>query len=1481
MESQDFVGPSPDAPRSTAVTSLSDGSRLSSALSDTLAIDSLSIHTNDNLFCFCDLVVVDLCFHCKNLLPLLQTAEQSSTSPAPQLQLHPSWPPARTTVDNVDVSLQNFMSDVPTTAGDRPCDGENAAPNNLVEEIASATPPLPQRRQLETEGSVAQEEKNDGVQSEIKANAAEASLEENPNSTPLEIEPAQESTTESGEGLGAGASTAAAESTSVITSAANVVGDDRTAVLDTNSLDMSNTAAESQFAMQQSTSALLPTFEPSLIALDGTTLPPKQELPEIQDLGILPAPLAQANGIQSINEPGLQDIRQAADLLPAAMDVIVPDLPEGGMDPMVVPDDIPVEPEQNERIAAFAKLLFEDGEFYMTTYSVVIGRDVEAARSEIRREYKTQRELEKRQREAPRTPKRRRTGSASQSRMSESGGIVAMDEAQIAAEKLQRRHSLQANSVSSASQYLSQPASFSQPDLTTHYQTLATKSLNPNATVYNNENSMSNFPDPTECPHIPIHPPKNLGGGRAGWKGISRTHAKIAYSFEENCFELHVLGGNGAFHDQVHYSKGESVALHHQSLIQIGGVSIKFLLPDMPISDDEDDGRSERSVSTSGSYSGKMSFSFENGQGESIVMSDDDESDSQEQMSLSHWNVNDYLSDDLVDSDSEEGEEEEMEAPKSKKQASRSKPTVKTTPKKQNRMYKGRRKRRGKYRRIAKSVEEEVEEEGEEEEGEEEEVEEEGPVQRSKNRGRESGKQPVKVPSKSNKALEKERAREDKARTKAEKQVAKEDKSKVKAQSPSREEDPDNDKPKQSTELHVTAITDRSDDMRTLVDDVVNGGRQLPPEEAERLGIPPDTLFTRKKGPGRPPKDGIMSKREKAIFARQKKEAEKALKMGLDPSKLPPIDTKIKSTPRPRKDSEIVTADGDGADGNREPGSAQLEGEKKVSKPMRPARSPSPEMKESDYTEEQLQRPAANYVVLIHEAISAHPNKAMTLQQIYSAIERKYPYYKFRTSTTGWQSSVRHNLGGHNAFVKKEKDGKGWVWTIDPEVSIDKDKGKKRPPTPPPQPHGNHYPYSYPRPGYPYGSSGTQTHNGPYSRPPATYPPPHGSTAQPPVPAVRIPSSLKGANTPASVSTTPARPDAQRQPAYASPYDPSRTASANSAPRPSPYAASPYASSPYGPPRAGPTQPSSTTGPPRQSNTPPSYPPRPSNTPPGMPPQGTSNHHNSYPLHRPGIPGRKPPPTRTPDTDRLLVVFKQHFLKNATSNPAEKDQHEANIDQAIDRVFHPEKWNKLPELQISRLMDSLMKMLDSDALRRPFLATASSQQPPTTATAAAEKVPGTNTPVVPSAVPSSKLKDATAKESEIPRSANLGAQDRSAVSASVSNSSAAPVADMAPKPIVAASKPMPATDVAKTEDSELLTRKSPTPPAVEPLTPPANRSNLPKINGSSNSVPPKNVPAPGQKRSFEELEEGGNEKKIDEEPNKKAKGEVEKISKGE
>ncbi|RPB17188.1 winged helix DNA-binding domain-containing protein, partial [Morchella conica CCBAS932] len=75
-------------------------------------------------------------------------------------------------------------------------------------------------------------------------------------------------------------------------------------------------------------------------------------------------------------------------------------------------------------------------------------------------------------------------------------------------------------------------------------------------------------------------------------------------------------------------------------------------------------------------------------------------------------------------------------------------------------------------------------------------------------------------------------------------------------------------------------------------------------------------------------------------------------------------------------------------------------------------------------------KPSASYVILIHEAISNSGQQALTLPQIYKAIERKYPYFKLRVTTTGWQSSVRHNLGAHKAFTKVTRSGKGWLWGI-------------------------------------------------------------------------------------------------------------------------------------------------------------------------------------------------------------------------------------------------------------------------------------------------------------------------------------------------------------------------------------------------------------------------------------------------------------------
>lgn len=114
----------------------------------------------------------------------------------------------------------------------------------------------------------------------------------------------------------------------------------------------------------------------------------------------------------------------------------------------------------------------------------------------------------------------------------------------------------------------------------------------------------------------------------------------------------------------------------------------------------------------------------------------------------------------------------------------------------------------------------------------------------------------------------------------------------------------------------------------------------------------------------------------------------------------------------------------------------------------RAPRSPSPVYDESKMTPEQLAKPSSSYVVLIFEAIQASKTGALSLPQIYRAIERKYPYYKLRVTTNGWQSSVRHNLSQHAAFQKIERDGKGWMWGLVPGVSIERER--RRRPSPPP-----------------------------------------------------------------------------------------------------------------------------------------------------------------------------------------------------------------------------------------------------------------------------------------------------------------------------------------------------------------------------------------------------------------------------------------------
>jgi len=81
-------------------------------------------------------------------------------------------------------------------------------------------------------------------------------------------------------------------------------------------------------------------------------------------------------------------------------------------------------------------------------------------------------------------------------------------------------------------------------------------------------------------------------------------------------------------------------------------------------------------------------------------------------------------------------------------------------------------------------------------------------------------------------------------------------------------------------------------------------------------------------------------------------------------------------------------------------------------------------------------KPFYPYSTLIRYAIKGSPNHKLLLEDIYYAIESRFPY--FRTAPAGWKNSVRHNLSLNPCFVKVARPltdrGKGSYWTVDDNV---------------------------------------------------------------------------------------------------------------------------------------------------------------------------------------------------------------------------------------------------------------------------------------------------------------------------------------------------------------------------------------------------------------------------------------------------------------
>ena len=224
---------------------------------------------------------------------------------------------------------------------------------------------------------------------------------------------------------------------------------------------------------------------------------------------------------------------------------------------------------EEQRIQAYAKLEFVDGDFYMTTHVVELGRDTRASPRPSLNGWD----------DNGRKSNNQSTESVPESSNVEEGGVrSSKNGSQMNGEGDAESDVDGGPSTANSSQQniLRTPTRGGRKD----YNALAhTPPRDPDPQA--NDMNMDDFDlsHPIDCPLIPLRQPRRSEGRSINKKSISRRHARIAFNFDKHYFELLFLGRNGGFLDDEWFATGDIQPLVNGSLIQIGGLGIRFVLP--------------------------------------------------------------------------------------------------------------------------------------------------------------------------------------------------------------------------------------------------------------------------------------------------------------------------------------------------------------------------------------------------------------------------------------------------------------------------------------------------------------------------------------------------------------------------------------------------------------------------------------------------------------------------------------------------------------------------------------------------------------------------------------------------------------------------------------------------------------------------------------------------------------------------------------